>query len=78
MLNPWPGRMVPFAPTDLFAARGFGNQFIDVIPSLGLVVVRFGPDPLGKLDLAALATDQHFATHDQILAAVLAALGETP
>ena len=74
MMKPWPGRMVPFAPTDHFAARGFGNQFVDVFPSLDLLVVRFGPDPLATFDLAALTTDQRFETHDAILKPVLDAI----
>ncbi len=72
----WPGRMVPFAPRDLFAARGFGNQFIDVIPSLDLLVVRFGQDPMGKFDPATLAVDSRFERHDKILEPVLGAIAE--
>jgi len=72
MMEPWPGRMVPFAPADLFAARGFGNQFIDVIPSLDLIVVRFGEDPATGFDLGALMDDARFTKHDQILAPILA------
>ena len=71
---PWQARMVPFAPPDLFAARGFGNQFVDVIPSLDMMVVRFGQDPLGTFDLAKLTVDAHFAIHDAILSPVLAAV----
>jgi CubicO group peptidase (beta-lactamase class C family) len=75
MGNPWPGMMAPFAPKDLFAARGFGNQFIDVIPSLDLVVVRFGKDPTnGGLDVAKLMDDSEFGTHEKILAPVLLAV----
>lgn len=74
MMAPWAGRMSPGAPKDLFAARGFGNQFIDVIPSLDMVVVRFGKDPVVGFDLAAMMADQHFSKHDQILASVLAAV----
>ncbi len=74
MMTPFSGRMSPVAPPDMFAARGFGNQFIDVIPSLDMVVVRFGKDPVGKIDLGAIANDQRFAKHDQIMDAVLAAV----
>jgi CubicO group peptidase (beta-lactamase class C family) len=72
MMMPWPGRMVPFAPPDLFAARGFGNQFIDVIPSLDLIVVRFGTDPMAVFKLADLAADARFSKHDEILKPILA------
>jgi CubicO group peptidase (beta-lactamase class C family) len=74
MMESWPGWMSPEAPADLFAARGFGNQFIDVIPSLDMVVVRFGEDPMASFDLAALTTDARFSTHDEILAPILAAV----
>lgn len=71
MNQPWPGRMVPFAPTDLFAERGFGNQFVDVIPSLDLMVVRFGADPLEPFDVADMTSDAQFVKHDAILAPIL-------
>ncbi len=71
MMEPWPGRMVPFAPEDLFAARGFGNQFIDVIPSLDLMVIRFGEDPTSSFDIAALLRDARFEEHDAILRPIL-------
>jgi CubicO group peptidase (beta-lactamase class C family) len=74
MMQPWPGRMVPYAPADLFAARGFGNQFIDVIPSLDLVIVRFGVDPLTGFDLVAMVKDSQFTLHDEILQPILGAL----
>ena len=66
--------LVPFAPDDLFAARGFGNQFIDVIPSLDLIVVRFGADPLGGFDAEALIDDARFDQHDEILRPILEAV----
>jgi CubicO group peptidase (beta-lactamase class C family) len=68
----WPGRMVANAPADLFAARGFGNQFIDVIPSLDMLVVRFGADPVNMFDLPTLIADSKFELHDKILAPILA------
>ena len=66
--------LIPFAPDDLFAARGFGNQFIDVIPSLDLIVVRFGADPLGAFDAEALIDDARFDQHDEILRPILEAV----
>ncbi|HZS36725.1 MAG TPA: serine hydrolase domain-containing protein [Polyangia bacterium] len=74
MMNPWPDRMSPIAPKDLFAARGFGNQFVDVIPSLDLLVIRFGTDPLTNADVGALIDDARFTKHDDILAPVLDAV----
>lgn len=74
--NPKEGELVPYAPDDLFAARGFGNQFIDVIPSLDLVVVRFGADPATDFDLDTLIDDARFDQHDDILRPILE--GTTP
>jgi len=37
--------LAPDAPTDMFAAMGKNGQFIDVIPSLNMVVVRMGEAP---------------------------------
>jgi CubicO group peptidase (beta-lactamase class C family) len=68
------GELVPYAPDDLFAARGFGNQFIDVIPSLDLVVVRFGADPASDFDPGALVDDARFDQHDDILRPILEAV----
>ena len=66
---------MPFAPPDLFAMRGFGNQFVDVIPSLDLMVVRMAPAPVsGGIDLGDLIEDQRFEEHDRILAPVLDAV----
>jgi CubicO group peptidase (beta-lactamase class C family) len=68
------GVLVPYAPADLFAARGFGNQFIDVIPSLDLVVVRFADDPTSSFDPAQMYEDANFDEHEAILAPILDAL----
>lgn len=45
MTNPFSISMAPAAPADLFAAMGKNGQFIDIVPSLGLVVVRMGEAP---------------------------------
>jgi CubicO group peptidase (beta-lactamase class C family) len=73
-MEPYPDMLVPYAPPDLFAARGFGNQFIDVIPSLDLIVVRFGRDLLSTLDLSQIQIDARFDKHDAILRPVLDAI----
>lgn len=41
------GPYFPDAPPDLFAAIGKDDQLVAVIPSLDLVIVRLGTDPLG-------------------------------
>jgi CubicO group peptidase (beta-lactamase class C family) len=74
LMQPEEDVLVPYAPPDLFAARGFGNQFIDVIPSLDLMVVRFADDPTASFDIDAIYSDAKFDEHDAILAPVLDAL----
>lgn len=75
-LNPFgqlkDGTIAPFAPPDLFAARGFGDQFIDVIPSLDLVIVRIGPDPIATFDWDSLVQQENTSgTHEAIVAPIL-------
>ena len=41
--------LAPNAPADLFAAMGKNGQFIDIVPSENLVVIRFGESPDGSL-----------------------------
>ena len=48
----------PFAPHDSFCAVGLGNQVIEVIPSLDLVIVRLGIAPQDDLSLWLLQRDQ--------------------
>ena len=43
--NPFPTSLAPNAPTDLYAAMGKNGQFINVVPSQDLVVVRMGEAP---------------------------------
>jgi CubicO group peptidase (beta-lactamase class C family) len=38
----FPGFMFPNAPTDMYAALGKNGQILNVIPSMGLVIVRMG------------------------------------
>lgn len=78
-----PGGTHSFAPDDAFCAVGLGNQFIEVTPSLDLVVVRMGTapqdvpgawaDPIGMLEEAAADGQQllHNAVLEQILDSVL-------
>src|SRR5262249_34876917 len=74
LMEAFPGVISPASPPDMFAAQGFGNQFIDVFPSLDMIVVRFGTDPLGTFDLPALIEDASFKKHEAIIAPVLQAI----
>lgn len=42
LTTPFPTSLAPNAPTDMYSAMGKNGQFIDVVPSKGLVVVRLG------------------------------------
>lgn len=43
-----PGYLSPNAPADMFSAMGKNGQFLNVIPSLNLVVIRMGNAPNGN------------------------------
>jgi hypothetical protein len=43
------GVLQPFAPADAFMAIGLGNQVIEAIPSLDMVIVRMGVAPQENL-----------------------------
>jgi CubicO group peptidase (beta-lactamase class C family) len=68
------GILAPFAPPDMVAARGFGDQFIDVIPSLDMVIVRIGPDPTTAegFDLGDLIGLEDTGTHEAIVGPIVA------
>ena len=78
------GRMMhPFAPHDAFCAVGLGNQMVEVIPSLDMVVVRMGPAPQENLRLwltdrgrimEDLQSDGEQRVHNGVLERVLAAV----
>jgi hypothetical protein len=44
-----PGRLIPNAPADVYAALGKNGQILNVCPSEGLVVVRLGNAPDNSL-----------------------------
>lgn len=48
------GNKFPSAPKDMFWARGFDGQYVFVLPSQGMVIVRLGVDGLGEMDADAL------------------------
>jgi CubicO group peptidase (beta-lactamase class C family) len=75
--------MHPFAPDDAFCAIGLGNQMVEVIPSLDMVIVRMGPAPHENLRLwltdrprimADLQSDGEQRVHNGVLERVLAAV----
>lgn len=62
---PYEGRLAPNVPSDAYWAFGYGNQYIAVVPSEGVVAVRLGARP---------ATPDRI-TFDTFTAGVLDALG---
>lgn len=62
---PYEGRLAPDVPADAFWALGYGNQYVAVVPSEGVVAVRLGARP---------ATPDR-VTFDGFTAGVLDALG---
>jgi CubicO group peptidase (beta-lactamase class C family) len=64
--DPYEGRLAPNVPTDAYWAFGYGNQYVAVVPSEGLVAVRLGSRPASP--------DR--VTFDGFTAGVLEGLGE--
>jgi CubicO group peptidase (beta-lactamase class C family) len=62
---PYEGRLAPTVPADAFWAFGYGQQYIAVVPSEGVVAVRLGARPASP----------ERVTFDSFTAGVLAALG---
>ena len=58
---------LPHAPRDTFFARGFMGQYIVIVPSLDLVVVRLGPSQVAGDDVRFM---------DGIMRDAVAALGK--
>ena len=58
--------IAPAAPADLFAALGKNGQFIDVVPSQNLVVVRMGEAPSDVL----VPVQLHFGMWEKIAATI--------
>jgi len=44
-----PGSLLPNAPDDMYSALGKNGQFLNVVPSQNLVLIRMGDEPSGAL-----------------------------
>lgn len=44
-----PSSLTPSGPSDMISALGKNGQFIDVVPSMNMVVIRMGNEPSGSL-----------------------------
>ena len=45
----FPGNYAPNAPKDMFAALGKNGQFLCIVPSLNLIMIRMGENPDNSL-----------------------------
>jgi CubicO group peptidase (beta-lactamase class C family) len=76
------GALHPGAPEDSFCAVGLGSQFIEVVPSLDLLVVRMGHaavedlegNPFPILEIFELLGEGEQQVHDEIVQRIYAAL----
>lgn len=64
--EPYEGRLAPDVPADAYWAFGYGNQYVAVVPSEGVVAVRLGARPASP--------DR--VTFDGFTSSVLKAVGE--
>lgn len=60
------GYINPNAPADMFAAMGKNGQFINVVPSMNLVMIRMGETPGESLDVEVLYNDQIWENFNKI------------
>jgi CubicO group peptidase (beta-lactamase class C family) len=53
----FPGSFNPGAPADMYSALGKNGQFIDVVPSQNIVLIRMGNTPFSTSDVPFLLND---------------------
>lgn len=53
----FPGSLMPNAPADMFSALGKNCQYLNIVPSKGIVLVRMGNDPDGIVGLVPTVLD---------------------
>ncbi|MFM2285987.1 MAG: hypothetical protein RLZZ543_1484 [Bacteroidota bacterium] len=53
----FPGSLIPNAPADMFSALGKNCQYLNIVPSKGIVLVRMGDDPDGIVGLVPTVLD---------------------
>ena len=63
----FPGPLFPDAPSDMFAALGKNGQIINVVPSLGIVLVRMGNNPEGPGEITPLFNNNIWQLLNQVL-----------
>ncbi|SFC19630.1 Por secretion system C-terminal sorting domain-containing protein [Flexibacter flexilis DSM 6793] len=68
----FPGKLLPNAPDDMIAAMGKNGQFLNIIPSQKIVMIRMGEAP-DAADVPFLLNDQIWAHLNALPCAVTAA-----
>lgn len=63
----FPGALNPNAPDDMFAAMGKNGQFINVVPSMNLVIIPMGETPGQSLDVEVLYNDEIWEHFNKII-----------
>ncbi len=63
----FPGSWAPDAPTDMIAALGKNGQFLNVVPSLGLVMIRMGDVPDSSAEVDAVFNNEIWQKLNQII-----------
>jgi CubicO group peptidase (beta-lactamase class C family) len=61
------GTWAPDAPPDMFAALGKNGQILNVVPSLGLVMVRMGNPPDSSVDVAVYLNNQIWQKLNEVI-----------
>lgn len=61
------GSWAPDAPSDMIAALGKNGQTLNIVPSMGLVVVRMGDPPDSSLDVSFYFTNQLWKKLNQVI-----------
>ena len=63
----FPGPIAPSAPSDMISALGKDGQILNVVPSMGLVMVRMGEQPDSSSEVTTVFNDQIWRLFRQVL-----------
>lgn len=63
----FPGSWAPDAPNDMIAALGKNGQILNVVPSMGLIVVRMGEAPDSSMEIATYFNNQIWQFLNQVI-----------
>lgn len=63
----FPGSWAPDAPNDMIAALGKNGQILNVVPSMGLIIVRMGEPPDSSLEITPYFNNQIWQILNQVI-----------